>query len=53
MILGLELFGAAVFGFGTALVAVYFYARRVFRQKMGQLAGQLIGASGEGQNVHG
>lgn len=47
MILAGELAGAFLTGGGCALVAVYFYARRVFRQKMGQLGSQLLGLDGD------
>lgn len=52
--LGLALFGMALFGFGSALVTVWAYARHVYRQKVGGLidgASQLTGAATTGRPV--
>ena len=49
--LGLVLFGTLLAGFGFGIVTVYFYARHVFRTKMGMLAGQLLNATPGGQSV--
>jgi len=44
MILAAELAGAFLGGAACACGSIYFYARHVFRTKLGQLAGQLTGA---------
>lgn len=46
--LGLALFGCWLAGVVGCGASVYFYARHVFRSKVGQLAGLLTGAAAAG-----